>query len=180
MSTGSPWLKHLPNALSVLRLVLTVVFPFATTTRPLVVAGAGLSDFADGWIARRYGLDSWIGGILDSVADKAFVICALVTFTVEGRMEAWQTLILLSRDFAVGGVALGTAWHREWAAFKQMPARLPGKLTTATLFVFFLWATLTTESTTAFMTMGALAAACSVVAAFDYLRRFRIGLLERR
>jgi len=73
-------IRHVPNALSVLRLGFAVAFPFVPESWWIaLVLAAGFSDWLDGWIARRFQATSWIGGLLDGVSDKAFVLSALFT-----------------------------------------------------------------------------------------------------
>ncbi|HKJ93230.1 MAG TPA: CDP-alcohol phosphatidyltransferase family protein, partial [Longimicrobiales bacterium] len=81
-----------PNALSLVRLPLAVVFPLAhsASVRLAVLALVAAADFLDGQIARRFGQGSRVGEILDPAADKAFVGAALVTFLVEGALSAGQ------------------------------------------------------------------------------------------
>src|SRR5258708_2306767 len=80
-------LRHLPNLLTTLRLAA------APTTAGLLVAGhfnaafglfavAGLSDAADGFLAKRFGLDSPLGRVLDPIADKALMLAAFVTLAL--------------------------------------------------------------------------------------------------
>src|SRR5258706_14246679 len=72
--TASPW-RHLPNALTGLRMLLVV--PLAWMIREahfdaavIIAAFAGLSDALDGWVAKRYGWQSWPGGGVDPIAEK--------------------------------------------------------------------------------------------------------------
>ena len=128
--------RWLPNALTLLRLVIAGYFPFAPASwrLPLVLV-AGASDWADGVIARRFKLTSWVGSLLDGVADKAVTLSVLATFAHEGVMAWWHLGLILTRDVTVGVIAAYTALRREWAQFKSMTARWPGKLTTAGVFV---------------------------------------------
>ena len=63
-------MRFVPNILSSLRLVIAFVFPFVPDYYWLwLVLTGGCSDFLDGWIARRWQVASWQGGLLDAVAD---------------------------------------------------------------------------------------------------------------
>ena len=109
-----PSLRWLPNLLSGLRLACAIALPFAPRSLwlPLVFV-AGASDWLDGWLARRLKATSWIGGLLDGVGDKAFVIAALVTFGRHGLFAWWQIPFLLLRDFSVAsGVFVSAAAAR--------------------------------------------------------------------
>jgi CDP-diacylglycerol--glycerol-3-phosphate 3-phosphatidyltransferase len=119
-------MKHLPNALTVLRLILSLLM-FAA----LVVIGEGLSggevspavgaglarfafaafviaavtDFFDGWLARRFGVTSLTGAILDPIADKILVcgaILGLLAIHTPGVLVAGG--LILFREFAVSAL----------------------------------------------------------------------------
>lgn len=172
------FLRHTPNALTLFRLVLAAWFVVAEPwMRVWIVLAAGLTDLLDGLIARRFGLASWIGALLDAIADKAFTLTVLVSLTVWGELAPWQIVFLLSRDIVVGLIAAYGAAHQEWAVFKQVPARWPGKITTALMFALLVAATGLPEVKACVLwpTMAA-----SVVAAVDYAGQFRRWLAARR
>jgi CDP-diacylglycerol--glycerol-3-phosphate 3-phosphatidyltransferase/cardiolipin synthase len=140
------WIIVVPNVLSTLRLILAGMFGFVDPKGWwLMILAAGLSDFADGFIARRFAASSWAGGLLDAIADKTFALIVLITFTADDRLDVWQTLMLLSRDFVVVFVAIYAAMTGRWHAFRKMPSRLFGKLTTASMFALFLIVSLYTQ-----------------------------------
>lgn len=165
-------MRHAPNLLSVLRLGLAVVFPWVPPVwrLPAVVA-AGATDWLDGFLARRYGAQSVFGGILDAVADKAFVLSVLLTLAIGSEIEAWRVPLLLIRDFAVAYVSGWYALRRRWAAFHNMPARWTGKVTTVLLFVWFLLLLSGAPDLVRTIVFWASVVA-SIVAAVDYLGYF--------
>lgn len=129
------WRRAIPNALTVLRIAIAAWFPWAPGAwRIELVLVAAISDFFDGWLARRYGLGSRLGALLDGIADKALTLSVLLTFTIEGTLAWWQLLLVMSRDIAVIAIAIHLAWHRAWPEFTRMSARMPGKVTTFVLF----------------------------------------------
>ena len=167
------------NALSILRLGLAFAFPSIPPSFHLpVVAIAGFSDFADGVIARRFGGSSWIGGIIDAVADKLFVFAVLFVVARDGDLALWQIGLLLARDAAVGVAAAYAIFKRRWDAFQNMASRAWGKRTTAALFVLFLLMLAGPGEAGGFGWVWAeriafaVAAAFSVLAAFDYWGKF--------
>jgi len=167
--------------LSGARLAFAAVFPFLTpAARPWALAAAGISDLLDGWIARRFQAATWVGGILDAVADKAFVVAALATRIADGHLSLAGAALLLARDWAVLVAAAYGAAARRWKAFRHMPSRFFGKLTTALLFPLFVaWYALP-SATTLHEVLFWAAAASSVLAAIDYGRRFVLAIAEAR
>ena len=69
-------------------------------------AVASLTDFVDGYIARKYNQVSDFGKFLDPLADKLLTVAAMVIFCEWGWMPAWALMIVLTREFAVTGLRL--------------------------------------------------------------------------
>ena len=67
---------------------------------------ASLTDYVDGYIARKYGQVSDFGKFLDPLADKLLVIAAMAMFCEWGIFPAWALMIVLTREFAVTGLRL--------------------------------------------------------------------------
>ena len=65
---------------------------------------AGVSDAADGWLARRFDMVTDLGAALDPVADKIIQAVALVMLTADERVPAVAAALLLARDFLIGGM----------------------------------------------------------------------------
>ena len=165
--------RSIPNVLSALRLALAAAFAWvAPPFRPYAVAGAGVSDWLDGFIARRFHAASWIGGVLDAVADKALVVSVLATFVREGTLAPWQAGVLLLRDASVLAAASYFVLKREWSAFTNMPSRPLGRVTTAVLFLLFLAITALPDLRWLHATLLFLAIVASGLAAFDYGQAF--------
>ncbi len=70
---------------------------------------ASLTDYIDGYIARKYGQVSDFGKFLDPLADKLLVISAMTMFCEWSIMPAWALMIVLTREFAVTGLRLVAA-----------------------------------------------------------------------
>jgi cardiolipin synthase len=62
---------------------------------------AGLSDAADGAIARRWNLRSELGAYLDALADKALLVSIYVTLSIVGEVPGWLTITVVSRDVMI-------------------------------------------------------------------------------
>jgi phosphatidylglycerophosphate synthase len=166
------WIAPVPNVLTALRIALALALPFVPERAygPVVVA-AGLSDFLDGWIARRFHATSDLGALLDGVADKLFVLSAVLTLVLGGAMPWWQGAAVMSRDLVVAAIALRFALARAWGGFRRMKVRLAGKLTTAIAFLWFV-SLLVAEAEPARLPLFVLAAAASAAAAADYVLQF--------
>lgn len=126
---------NLPNALSVARALLLpfILFfmfkPNASESDRLVAAavfvGAAVTDFFDGYLARKQHLTSDLGVFLDLTADKALVSALLVALVALRLLSVWAAIIVILREFIVTGL-------RSYAAARGMviPARAGGKLKT--------------------------------------------------
>ena len=103
---------NLPNAITVSRLVLTGVFvagasldsPFGHWLALVTFVIAAISDFLDGWLARRMGLVTPMGKLLDPLADKVLVCSAFVYLSAEGFCPVWVTVLIIAREFLVTGL----------------------------------------------------------------------------
>lgn len=108
-------LAKLPNALTVVRLALVPVFvAFVLGTdgtgsyaAAALFAAAGATDQIDGWLARRWHVESEFGKLADPLADRLMIAAAVVLLWLDGRLP-WPALaILLVRDVAlIGGYGL--------------------------------------------------------------------------
>ena len=67
---------------------------------------ASLTDFVDGYIARRYNQTTDFGKFLDPLADKLLTIAAMSMFCEWGVFPAWALMIVLTREFAVSGLRM--------------------------------------------------------------------------
>lgn len=107
-------MRQLPNLLTGLRLALTPVAVWAIgaghdATAFWAFAAAGASDFLDGFVARRFGLVSRFGALLDPAADKLLMLSCLVVLLAMGATPLWLVIVVVARDVAVVGGAL-TVW----------------------------------------------------------------------
>jgi cardiolipin synthase (CMP-forming) len=105
-------LKHLPNLLTALRLAaapaLALLLVSGADRAALgVFAFAGLSDAADGFLAKRFGFATRFGRYLDPAADKLLMFAAFFTLTALRITPLWLTLLVVARDAAiVAGILL--------------------------------------------------------------------------
>ena len=105
----------LPNVLTFVRIALVPVLVLVLcvpTPAGRAVAGACflfacLTDFFDGWLARRHGLTTALGQLLDPLADKLIVAGALIMLAAvppEPRVPAWMAVVIVLREIAVTGL----------------------------------------------------------------------------
>jgi CDP-diacylglycerol--glycerol-3-phosphate 3-phosphatidyltransferase len=125
-------LLYLPSLISLTRLGMAAAFIAVSTpaARVGLILAASLTDFLDGWLARRANLTTKWGALIDPIADRMFVFTAVCVFLFEGAISTVQYFILISRDFmtAVGFlVARAVSWLRP-ITFR---ARLSGKIATS-------------------------------------------------
>jgi CDP-diacylglycerol--glycerol-3-phosphate 3-phosphatidyltransferase len=119
---------NLPNRLTIGRIVLTAFFvmamllpaegvvrshfPFGKTLALVLFAAASLTDWWDGWLARRGRQETSFGALLDPVADKILTTAAFICFIEQHSyknaplVQAWMVLVIVARDFLVTGLRL--------------------------------------------------------------------------
>ena len=106
---------NIPNQLTLLRMILAVPFIFfleaaaagGTTYRVIalvIFAVAAITDFLDGYIARKHNLITDFGKLMDPLADKILVISALVIFVDLEYIPAWMSIVVIAREFLISGI----------------------------------------------------------------------------
>ncbi|WP_300615804.1 CDP-alcohol phosphatidyltransferase family protein [Dokdonella sp.] len=133
-------LRHLPNLITGLRILLVVPLCWLIADRRydaalLVAAVAGASDALDGFLAKHCGWQSWIGGMLDPIADKLLLTAAFLSLWLVGELPLWLVGLIVGRDLVI--VAGATAYHWVIGRFDAEPSVL-SKLTTAVQILFVL------------------------------------------
>jgi CDP-diacylglycerol--glycerol-3-phosphate 3-phosphatidyltransferase len=104
----------LPNKLTISRFVLTVAFlavmfsqmRFHETVALVLFVGGGISDFLDGYVARRDKLITNFGILMDPLADKIMVCSAFIAFVGLNWIPAWMVVIIVARELAITGLRL--------------------------------------------------------------------------
>src|SRR3954451_834581 len=132
-------LRSIPNIVSLSRVILAVAFVMARdeNARIWIVFAAAVTDMLDDWLARRAGLVSRFGALVDPFADRVFVLVAVSTFVYEGTLSTVEYFVMISRDLmtAIGFlVARGVSWLRP----VEFRARPSGKLVTALQMLAFI------------------------------------------
>jgi CDP-diacylglycerol---glycerol-3-phosphate 3-phosphatidyltransferase len=132
------------NRITLSRLALTVLFVvalsstwhYARTTALVIFLIAGLSDFIDGEIARRYGVITNFGKLMDPLVDKIMVAAAFISLVPLKAVPAWAATTVVARDFLITGLRLMAS-----AKGRILPAELLGKQKTSwqmVTIIFFL------------------------------------------
>lgn len=101
-----------PNALTLFRIIATplivvlLLVPnrFTAFLAALFFSAAAITDYFDGYLARRHGLVSNLGKVMDPVADKLLVSSTLIMLTSLGWIPAWVVCIIIGRELAVTGL----------------------------------------------------------------------------
>jgi len=129
----------LPNIVSSSRVVLAVGFVATevTTTRLALICIASLTDFLDGWIARRTKVTSRFGALLDPVADRFFVLAVVVSYVLGGQFTIWQAIAIMFRD-VMSVVGFFVARNVSWLRPIPFKARFIGKVVTVAQLATFL------------------------------------------
>ena len=113
VAAASAW-RHLPNAITLARIGLVAPLVWLIAQHRFdaalaVVAVAGASDAFDGLIAKHYGWQSWLGGVLDPAADKLLLIACFVSLYLAGMLPGWLMWLVVWRDLII--VAGASAYH---------------------------------------------------------------------
>ncbi|HEX3429257.1 MAG TPA: CDP-alcohol phosphatidyltransferase family protein [Rhizomicrobium sp.] len=130
--------RHLPNLLTALRIAaapaLALLLVSGADRAALgVFAFAGLSDAADGFLAKRFGLTTRFGRLLDPAADKLLMLVSFATLTLLGIAPIWLTLLVLGRDAAI---LAGLSLARLFNVPVRVAPLLIGKASTAMQIIY--------------------------------------------
>ncbi len=133
---------NLPTLLTWARIVAIplVVGMFYTTLAPETqnIVGTGLfilvalTDWADGYLARRLNMTSSFGAFLDPVADKFLVTAALLVLVKLGRLDAFVALVIIGREIAISALR---EWMAQIGASRSVAVHMLGKLKTVVQLV---------------------------------------------
>jgi CDP-diacylglycerol--glycerol-3-phosphate 3-phosphatidyltransferase len=132
---------------------------------------ASLTDWLDGYLARRRGQITWVGQVLDPIADKLLISATLVSLVQLDLAPAWMVTVIIGREFAVTGLR-----SIAYARGLTMPASPLGKLKMVSQVVAILLLILGWERMPMLLLAGQAALwvvmATALISAADYYRRF--------
>jgi CDP-diacylglycerol--glycerol-3-phosphate 3-phosphatidyltransferase len=126
-----------PNQLTILRIILSPIFlvlflsdePVLKQISLFVYIIAAITDWYDGWLARKFNYITNWGKFLDPLADKILTSSAFLAFAFLGVLEMWMVLIIIIRDLAITslriyadykGDGMSTSYSAKWKTLMQM------------------------------------------------------------
>jgi CDP-diacylglycerol--glycerol-3-phosphate 3-phosphatidyltransferase len=103
---------NLPNQLTVGRLFLCLIFtfflsielPYAGLAALIVFIVASLTDWLDGYLARKLNLITDLGKLIDPLADKVLIAAVFIGFVGKGMIPAWLVVCIIAREFLITGL----------------------------------------------------------------------------
>ena len=127
----------LPNQLTVLRIILTPIFFVLLLSEDTLLKQialgvflmAAITDWYDGWLARKFNYITNWGRVWDPLADKILTSAAFIALVILGIVELWMVVIILLRDFVITGLRIfsdyrnipfPTSIYAKWKTFIQM------------------------------------------------------------
>jgi CDP-diacylglycerol--glycerol-3-phosphate 3-phosphatidyltransferase len=133
---------NLPNRLTILRLILTLPFVAALTLQfpgakllaLILFIASSATDYADGYIARKFQLITDFGKLMDPLVDKIMTMSAFICLVSLRSVPAWAVIVIVSREFLITGLRLVAA-----ARGKVLQAERLGKLKTVSQIVTILY-----------------------------------------
>ena len=131
-------LRTVPNMLSTLRLLLVPVFLILILNHQnwqavVVLAIASITDYLDGYFARRFKQVTRLGQLLDPAADRLYIFATLIGLTLVGYIPAWLAIVIISRDLLMLIVYPILASH----GYGPLPVHYLGKAGTFALLYAF-------------------------------------------
>jgi CDP-diacylglycerol--glycerol-3-phosphate 3-phosphatidyltransferase len=184
---------NLPNSLTITRIFLVplLVVVLLTTFEGRMIFGvrkelvaaaifgiASLTDFLDGYFARRRKQVTALGQFIDPLADKLLTVAAFISLVQLDLAEAWMVAVVLGRDFAVTALR-----SLAFARGISIPASPLGKIkmasqVTAILLLILGWGPMPWLASVGYVTLWAVMV-LAVASAVDYYRRFQKLLTAR-
>ena len=136
---------NIPNLLTWLRIILIPLFvgifyfekswvslPNQNLVATVIFTLAAVTDWLDGWLARKLHQTSAFGAFLDPVADKLMVAAALIILLQLGRLDAIFALIIIGREIAISALR---EWMAQLGESKSVTVSFIGKIKTASQMI---------------------------------------------
>ena len=170
-----------PNFLTLFRIaavpaiVILMIFPnrLFTILAAALFSAAAITDYLDGYFARRRGLETLLGKVMDPVADKLLVSSAFIMLTAQSWIPAWMVCIIVGRELAVTGLRniiagkgedISASWLGKYKTGFQIAAAIP-------LLIHYPYFGINIHAIGFFFLLGALV--FTIWSGVDYFIRFR-------
>jgi CDP-diacylglycerol--glycerol-3-phosphate 3-phosphatidyltransferase len=122
--------------------ILALPLPHKFSVGLILFSIASFTDFLDGYYARKFGLVTTFGKLMDPLADKILMCSAFVVLCAESQIPAWAVVVILAREFLVTGIRLvATSQGAVLAADKLGKLKTVFQISTAIYFLVFLAST---------------------------------------
>ena len=133
-----------PNALSLLRIILTVPIVIALLKEQYFLVlvlffSAGITDALDGWFAKQFSLQSRLGSILDPMADKILLTCTFIALYWVGILPFWLLLLIFLRDLIIVAATVGYFLGQEGSEGERLQPTWISKLNTVLQIILVLF-----------------------------------------
>jgi CDP-diacylglycerol--glycerol-3-phosphate 3-phosphatidyltransferase len=173
--------RHIPNALTILRFAAIPVFVWlfldagddAAWGAGIFFAAAALTDQLDGYLARRWHVESAFGKVADPLADRLMIVVAVVLLWLEGRLPLAGMLVVLARD-----LVLVLGYKIVVPRGYDFEVSFLGKLATWVLYASLCFVIVTPKGTDWPLALFWIGVALAVAAAAEYVVRARRTLAE--
>ena len=134
----------LPNALSILRIILTVPIVITLLKEQyflvmVLFLSAGITDALDGWFAKQFSLQSRLGSILDPMADKILLTCTFIALYWVGILPFWLLLLIFLRDLIIVAATVGYFLGQEGSEGERLQPTWISKLNTVLQIILVLF-----------------------------------------
>ncbi|MBM3819549.1 MAG: CDP-diacylglycerol--glycerol-3-phosphate 3-phosphatidyltransferase [Acidimicrobiia bacterium] len=178
---------NLPNTLTLVRMFLVPILVVVLLTEfegrrivgiPKELVGAGIfglasiTDWLDGYLARRRRQVTWLGQMLDPIADKLLTSAAFISLVQLGLAPAWMVAIIIGRDFAVTGLR-SLAYNKGFTIAASPLGKIKMVAQVVSILLLILgWGPLPLLAPPGYVALWAVMLT-SVISAADYYRRFQ-------
>lgn len=158
---------NIPNLISLLRILLVPVFWIVFWSQStyhlffgmVILALAGVTDIIDGYIARKHGLVTELGKILDPVADKLMVITAITSLYQIGLLPVWLLVLIIAKEacIVVGSLFIMFGYRVRVSASKY------GKAATVSVYIAMFYAAFNLPGSIFVITIAAIVSLAALV-----------------
>ena len=174
--------RHVPNALTIARFAASPVFAWLYLDAGdgpawgagIFFAAAALTDQVDGYLARRWEVQSAFGTVADPLADRLMIGTAVVLLWATGRLPLVAALVVLGRD-----LALVLGYKLLAPRGLELEVTFLGKLATWVLYAALCFVVVTEEGTAWPLVLVWIGVALAIAAALQYVARARGALAGR-